>query len=72
MDANGQTLGCCNCGADTFGFGDVCAGCCTRECDRCGGEIALDEDIWVQTIDNDDLNVCENCVDKNRDTLIHT
>ncbi len=46
---------CVNCGEQNT-LGDCCPDCCGRECDRCGEEIALDEDIA-----RGDLVICQKC-----------
>jgi hypothetical protein len=50
---------CINCGTENS-LGDCCPDCASRDCDRCGCKIPLDEEIV--DYDNDSC-LCEDCAD---------
>ncbi|MAK33233.1 MAG: hypothetical protein CL386_04520 [Acidiferrobacter sp.] len=46
--------------------GYACAGCMSRECEVCGSEVAMDEDLWVRRKDGSSkfaLNIGQCCWD---------
>ena len=49
---------CVNCGEQN-NLGDCCQDCCGRECDWCGDEIPIDEDIT-----RGEFVFCQTCNDR--------